>query len=85
MEPNLDSDVIVRHVNGRDRQSATVGDRWVIFVRGEQRAETDSAQRAFIFARLLADLSQCRVWVVHDGNGPAQILDPKTVGGCSCC
>ena len=85
MEPNFDSNVIVRHVNGGDGPSATIGDRWVIFLRGEQRAEIDSAQRAFTFARLLADLSQSRVWVVHDGDGPAEILDPNAVGGCSCC
>ena len=85
MEPNPDSDVIVRHVNRGDRSSTTIGDRWVIVLRGEPRAETDSAQRAFIFARLLADLSQSRVWVVHDGGGPAEILDPQAVGGCSCC
>ena len=77
MEPNVDRDVFVRHVHDSDR--------WVILLRGEQRAEADSAQRAFTFARLLADLSQSRVWVVHEDDAAPEILDPRSVGGCSCC
>ena len=77
MQPNLDSDVLVRHVHDSGH--------WVILLRGEERGEADSAQRAFTFARLLADLSQGRVWVVHEDDGPAEIVDPGSVGGCSCC
>ena len=85
MEPNLDRDVIVRHVQEGDVEGAGSGEQWVIFLGRERRAALDSPQRAFLFARLLADLSQSRVWVVHDGDGPAEILDPRAVSGCSCC
>ena len=85
MEPDLDADVIVRHVKADDAQNATGLERWVIFLGREQRAESDSAQRAFMFARLLADLAQRRVWVVHDGDGTAEVLGPTAIGGCSCC
>ena len=77
MQPNFTSDVFVRHVHG--------GSQWVILQRGEQRGEAGSSQRAFTFARLLADLSQGRVWVVHDDNAAPEILGPRSVGGCSCC
>ena len=80
IQPDLDRDVIVQHVNG---DSAT-GERWTIFVGAEKRAELADARGALVFARLLADLKQSRVWVRH-GDEELRPPDPRETSGCSCC
>lgn len=79
-QPDSERDVIVQHVHG------DAGDRWVIFLGQDKRAEMDNAQHALVFARLLADLKQCPVWMCHDeGRGEMKRIDPRSLRGCSCC
>ena len=79
-EPNNDRDVIVRHVTNSDGG----GQRWLVSLRDVNRAEMSDAGRALVFARLLADLSQGRVWIHHDGEG-CRLVDTTSIRGCSCC
>jgi hypothetical protein len=81
IQPDLDRDVIVQHVNG---DSAT-GERWPIWVRADKRADLGDARGALVFARLLADLQQRRVWVRHADDDELRPLDHRGLGGCSCC
>jgi len=80
-QPDLDRDVIVQHVTG---SSAPV-DRWVVFLGREQRVSLEDQHRAMVFARLLADLQQRRVWICHDPAGELRPLDARELRGCSCC
>jgi hypothetical protein len=77
-------DVIVQHVSSVDSASGFTRDRWLVFVGKSKRAEMDDSQRALVFARLLADLNQGRVWVLHDTDG-LKPLDSRSIRGCSCC
>ena len=79
--PDLDLDVIVQHVKG----DAGRGDQWVVFLGHDKRASLDSQQGAMVFARLLADLQQRRVWICHDTAGDLHPLNPGELRGCSCC
>lgn len=81
--PDEERDVIVKHVTGTD-DSGNNRDRWVILVGRAQRAELESQQNAFIFARLLADLNKRPVWILHESDDFHR-LDPSSVKGCGCC
>ena len=80
IQPDLDRDVIVQHENA----NAATGERWTIFVGADKRAELVDARGALVFARLLADLQQRRVWVRH-GDDELRQLDHRGLDGCSCC
>jgi hypothetical protein len=80
MQPDLDRDVIVQHLKANDAQA----ERWVIFLGTDKRAELPSAQGALVFARLLADLQQRRVWIRHPDD-ELSALDHRGLNGCSCC
>jgi hypothetical protein len=81
IQPDLDRDVIVQHVKGK-----TPGDeRWLIFVGSTKRAELIHPNGALVFARLLADLQQGRVWLRHEDPGELSPLDHRGLLGCSCC
>jgi hypothetical protein len=83
LKPNEDRDVIVRHVTCADDCSAAGGNRWLVMLGDVKKAEMSDAQRALVFARLLADLSQGRVWIHHDGE--SALVDSSSIRGCSCC
>ena len=84
IKPDEQRDVIVRHVtNGRT--GGLSSDQWVVFLGQTKRGEMDDSRRAFVFARLLADLSQGRVWVLHEGADGLQPVDARSIRGCSCC
>jgi hypothetical protein len=80
IQPDRDRDVIVQHVTG----DAATHDRWTISVGADTRAELVDARAALVFARLLADLQQRRVWVRH-ADDEIRPLDHRGLGGCSCC
>ena len=84
-QPDLDSDVIVRHVRGHDSSSAAVCDRWLVFVGRAKRCDTDDERGALVFARLLADLNKRPVWVAHEAGSPLEPLNSRSIRGCSCC
>ena len=77
-------DVIVQHVTSHDAHGEAVSDRWLIFLGKVKRAEIEDQRRALVFARLLADLSQGRVWVRHDADD-VRPLGVGSIRGCSCC
>ena len=77
-------DVIVQHVTRADPAGAAL-DRWLVFAGDERRGDLDDAPRAIVFARLLADLRQGRVWIRHDDSGDLQQVDAGSIRGCSCC
>jgi len=77
-------DVIVQHLRRRDDPDAPIAEQWLIFVGQEQRGQADDEGRAFVFARLLADLVKRPVWVRH-GDGDFERAESRAVGGCSCC
>ena len=79
MSPDLSRDVIVEHVHD------AAGRRWVVLLGGAKRAELDDANRAVVFARLLADLQQRPVWLRHAGESELQPVDRGALRGCSCC
>jgi hypothetical protein len=79
--PDRDLDVIVQHVTGDLER----GDCWAVFLGRDKRATLDTEQHAMMFARLLADLQQRRVWVCHNLGGELHRLDPSHLRGCSCC
>jgi hypothetical protein len=83
LKPNKGRDVIVKHVTCDDGGAAGVN-RWLVMLGDVQKAEMSDAQRALVFARLLADLSQGRVWIHHDGEGTTPV-DASSIRGCSCC
>lgn len=80
-QPDRERDVIVQHVKGEPG----AGDRWAVFLGRDKRTEVESQHGAMVFARLLADLQQRRVWICHDPNGDLTPLDPSGLRGCSCC
>ena len=84
LHPDLESDVVVRHVREADPAGETC-DRWQVFVGRTKRSETANPQAALMCARLLADLIKRPVWVGHDPDGPLERLDPSSLRGCSCC
>jgi hypothetical protein len=84
LKPNEGRDVIVKHVTCADECGAAGGNRWLVMLGDVKKAEMSDAQRALVFARLLADLSQGRVWIHHDGEG-ATPVDSSSIRGCSCC
>jgi hypothetical protein len=84
LQPDPDSDIVVRHVRVAD-SLGQIGDRWQVFVGGIKRSETANPQAALMFARLLADLNKRPVWVGHDPDGPLERFDPSSLRGCSCC
>jgi|HubBroStandDraft_2_1064218.scaffolds.fasta_scaffold829317_2 hypothetical protein len=84
-QPDLDSDIIVQHVRDIDASGQGTRDRWLVYVGRTRRSDTEDPQGALVFARLLADLNQRPVWVLHGPDGPLEPLDPGTVRGCSCC
>ena len=77
-------DVIVQHVTSTDAHGASSGGRWLIFLGRAKRAEMEDPNGALVFARLLADLSQGRVWVRHGGDD-VRPLGAGSIRGCSCC
>jgi len=96
MTPDLARDVIVQHVHdghdGHDGDGASDGPEggthgapaWVVFLGTSVRGRAEDAQRAFVFARLLADLTKRPIWVRDCDELTA--LDPGSIrGGCSCC
>jgi hypothetical protein len=82
--PDADRDIIVKHVTGHDPETGTSRDRWLIFLGSAKRGEAEDAQRAMVFARLLADLIKRPVWIFHDPDR-FEPFDPSSVRGCSCC
>ena len=81
IEPDADRDVIVEHSMGE-----RPGDEcWVISLGTSKRAELPDEMRALVFARLLADLQQRRVWIRHKGSTELQAVDHRGLRGCSCC
>jgi hypothetical protein len=77
-------DVIVQHVSSVDDASGSTRDRWLVFLGQSKRAEMEDSHRAMVFARLLADLNQGRIWVLHDADG-LKPVDSGSIRGCSCC
>jgi len=84
IKPNESRDVIVKHVTAADDGGPLGGNRWLVMLGDVKKAEMSDAQRALVFARLLADLSQGRVWIHHEGEGAAPV-DSTSIRGCSCC
>ncbi len=76
-------DVIVQHVTTATAGGST--NRWMIFVGDEKRADLDDASRALVFARLLADLNQGRVFIRHGEGEDLRQVDAGSIRGCSCC
>lgn len=72
-------DVLVSRV-----REAGGGWRWAVSVGGETRAQLPTAEGAMVFARLLADLLQRRVWIRH-GDGELRAVEHGSLPGCSCC
>ena len=83
--PDLDRDIIVRHVRETDPSGNGTRERWLVSVGRAKRSETENPQAALGFARLLADLNKRRVWVMHESGGPLEPLDLRSIRGCSCC
>ena len=81
LQPDLDRDVIVRHLQGDPER----GEQWAVFLGLDKRVELPNQQDAFVFARLLADLQQRRMWLGHGDDGALSQLDRGQVRGCSCC
>jgi hypothetical protein len=81
VSPDLECDVIVRHMKG----DADRGDQWAVFLGRDKRVELASEVNAMVFARLLADLQQRRVWIGHDRDDDLAPMDHSQVRGCSCC
>ena len=77
-------DVIVQHVTRADTGGAELN-RWLVFLGQTKRGEMDDSNRALVFARLLADLSQGRVWILHEDTDGPRPIDARSVRGCSCC
>lgn len=84
LQPDPESDIVVRHVREADPAGQT-SDRWQVFVGRIKRSETANQRAALMFARLLADLNKRPVWVGHHPDGPLELFDPSSVRGCSCC
>ena len=84
-QPDRDRDIVVQHVKERDPSGGGTRERWLVFVGGTKRTDTESPQAALTFARLLADLNKRPVWVLHEPDGPLEPFDPSSVRGCSCC
>jgi hypothetical protein len=80
-QPDLEHDVIVQHVPGATGRA----DHWAVFLGRDQRTSVDNSQTAMVFARLLADLQQRRIWVRHGLEGDLRPLDTSQLRGCSCC
>jgi hypothetical protein len=80
-EPDLDRDVIVRHLQGDPER----GDLWAVFLGLDKRVELSNQEGAFVFARLLADLQQRRIWLGHGDAGELSPIDRGQLRGCSCC
>ena len=80
-QPDLELDVIVRPITGDPIR----GDQWAVFVGRDKRVELANQQSAMMFARLLADLQQRRVWVCDDACGDLMPIDHSHIRGCSCC
>jgi hypothetical protein len=80
-QPDPHRDVIVQHVKG----TAPGDERWVVFLGANRRGELPDAMRALVFARLLADLQQARVWMRHEGAAELEAIDHRGLRGCSCC
>ena len=83
LKPNESRDAIVKHVTCTDDGSAGEN-RWLVMLGDVKKAEMSDAQGALVFARLLADISQGRVWIHHDGEGTT-LVDSSSIRGCSCC
>ena len=81
IQSDLDHDVIVQHERGEKPGD----ERWVIFAGSTKRAEMMDPNGALVFARLLADLRQGRVWLRHENHGDVSPLDGRGLLGCSCC
>jgi hypothetical protein len=81
IQPDPDRDVIVEHLKG----TVPGDERWVIFLGTSKRGELPDAARALVFARLLADLQQRRVWLRHEGTAELEEIDHGGLRGCSCC
>ena len=84
LQPDLDSDIVIRHVREADPAGGACN-RWQVFVGRTKRSETANQQAALMFARLLADLNKRPVWVGHDPDGPLERFDPSSLRGCACC
>ncbi len=80
-EPDLDRDVIVRHMPDDPQR----GELWVVFLGLDKRVELANQQGALLFARLLADVQQRRMWVCHGSDDDFTPLSPGDLRGCSCC
>ena len=85
VRPNEHRDVIIQHVTTADPAGGAANSRWVVFLGDSKRGEMDDSRRAMVFARLLADLSQGRVWVRHEDEEGLRPLDSRSISGCSCC
>jgi len=81
VQPDRDNDIIVQHVTA----DAAREECWTVFVGPAKRADLPTAERAFVFARLLADLQQRRAWVAHGIDGELAPLEHAALRGCSCC
>ena len=81
LQPDLELDVIVRHVCGDDPYGA----QWAVFVGSEKRAALGDQQRAMVFARLLADLQQRPVWLCGESDNDLVAVGHAQLRGCSCC
>jgi hypothetical protein len=81
LQPDLERDVIVRHTNGDPQR----GDQWAVFLGSEKRVELVNEQGAMVFARLLADLQQRRVWIGHGSSDDLVPISEGEVRGCPCC
>jgi len=80
-EPDLARDVIVRHLEGDPAR----GEQWAVFLGPDKRVELSNQEGAFVFARLLADLQQRRIWLGHGDDGDLSLLERGQLRGCSCC
>jgi hypothetical protein len=80
-KPDFERDVIVRPMKADPER----GDQWAVFVGSDKRVELSNQQGAMVFARLLADVQQRRVWICHDASGDLTPLDYHQLGGCACC
>ena len=84
LQPDLESDIVVRHVREADPAGQTC-DRWQVFLGRIKRSETANPRAALMFARLLADLNKRPVWIGHDPYCPLEKFDSSSLRGCSCC
>jgi hypothetical protein len=81
MHPDRQNDIIVQHV----KAEAAREECWSVFVGTAKRADLPTAERAFVFARLLADVQQRRAWVAHGIDAELTPLEHAALRGCSCC